>query len=187
MRLGPVGLVLVLFIAILPCGTSAGAGDATRLVAAVAQRLSLAPEVARAKWSTGHAVEDAAREREVLDRAVEDAAKLGLDENAVRPFFKDQIEANKLIQYHLLGQWRRAGNVDTGPIPDLANHVRPELDRLEHVLLAELAKLGALRANVDCPMRISRLIGDYAQAHQTETVERIALDRALGGFCAIAQ
>jgi chorismate mutase len=50
---------------------------------------------------------------------------------AVSNFFRAQIEANKLVQYSLLAEWHRAGKAPDHTSVNLANAIRPELDRLE--------------------------------------------------------
>jgi chorismate mutase len=45
----------------------------------------------------------------------------------VSNFFKVQIEANKLIQYSLLAEWRRLGKAPHHTPVSLAGAIRPEL------------------------------------------------------------
>ena len=80
------------------------------LVETSARRLFLAQQVALAKWDSGTAVEDVAREAQVVESAVKDGQSKGLDPTLVSNFFKAQIEANKTVQYSLMAKWRRLGN-----------------------------------------------------------------------------
>ena len=75
------------------------------LLASIDERLSLMPDVARAKHVLGRAIEDLAREERVLDAAVEaidtEAKQRALRAPgpiAVRRFYRAQIEAAKAIQ-----------------------------------------------------------------------------------------
>jgi chorismate mutase len=79
------------------------------LVETSAQRLLSAERVALAKWDSGAAVEDGPRAAKVIQSAVKDGNAMGLDSKQVEAFFRAQIEANKLVQYSLLTDWRREG------------------------------------------------------------------------------
>ena len=79
------------------------------LVGVSAKRLAIAERVALAKWDCGTAVEDAKREAQVVRAAVASAKEKGLSEQFISMFFGAQIEANKVIQYSLLAEWRRRG------------------------------------------------------------------------------
>src|SRR3981189_2703215 len=72
------------------------------LVEASAQRLTVAEQVALAKWDSGSAVEDVPREAQVITGAVKVGESQGLDEASVSNFFRARIEADKLVQYSLL-------------------------------------------------------------------------------------
>ena len=79
------------------------------LVEISARRLAIAEQVALAKWDSNAAVEDKPREAEVIMSAVNDGESKGLDRTFVSNFFRDQIEANKVVQYSMLAAWHRAG------------------------------------------------------------------------------
>jgi chorismate mutase len=79
------------------------------LVETSARRLDIARQVALAKWDDGAAVEDAPREAKVIANAVKDGSAVGLEPASVERFFRAQIEANKIVQYSLLADWRRSG------------------------------------------------------------------------------
>jgi chorismate mutase len=72
------------------------------LVEISARRLAIAEQVALAKRDSNAAVEDAPREAEVIMSAVNDGEPKGLDRTFISNFFRDQIEANKVVQYSLL-------------------------------------------------------------------------------------
>jgi chorismate mutase len=82
-------------------------------LAATDKLQSLAEQVARAKWDSGAPVEDAPREAQVISEAVIMGESKGLDEASVEQFFRTQIEADKVVQYSLLANWRRAGKAQS--------------------------------------------------------------------------
>jgi len=155
------------------------------LVETSARRLSIAESIALAKWDTQAPVEDAAREAQVIVSAIHAGESKGLDQASVSNFFRAQIEANKLVQYSLLADWRRAGKApDHAPI-DLVRTIRPELDQLETALIAELAETAAIRATASCRPDIAKAVGKYVSSNKTKLgpLRRIALDRALAAAC----
>ena len=146
---------LAMVIAFATIGISAARGqDAIDrlhpLVETSARRLHIAEQVALAKWDSGAAVEDLPREAQVIRDAVRDGVSRGLDPTSISNFFKAQIEANKIIQYSLLADWRRSGRAPTHAPIDLVATVRPELDYVQTSLLAELADTVAIRASTTC-------------------------------------
>ena len=156
-----------------------------QLVETSAQRLIIAEQVALAKWDKGIRVEDASREAQVLANAVRAGESRGLDETSVSNFFRAQIEANKLVQYALLAEWRRLGKAPNHTTVDLANAVRPELNEVDTILIAELEESTAIRASASCRIEIARAVGKYVSAHKNRfgSLKAIALDRALGAAC----
>ena len=156
-----------------------------RLVETSAQRLVIAEQVALAKWDKGIPVEDASREAQVIVHAVTAGQSRGLDQQLVSNFFTAQIEANKLVQYALLSEWRRVGKAPDHTPVDLANTIRPELDEVDKALIAELEESKVIRARASCRTDIAKAVGKYASAHkkQFSPLKAIALDRALATAC----
>lgn len=155
------------------------------LVETSARRLAIAEQVALAKWDGKTPVEDASREERVLAGATKAGLSRGLDATSVSNFFRAQIEANKLVQYALLAEWRRAGKAPDHTPVDLARTIRPELDEVDKELIAELGESVAIRASASCRTEIARSTGRYASAHKNDlgSLEVIALDRALASAC----
>jgi len=91
------------------------------LVDLSARRLVIAEQVAFAKWDNGMPVEDTSREDYVIASATKSGQSRGLDQTLVSNFFKAQIEANKLVQYSLLAEWRREGRAPGHTPVDLAH------------------------------------------------------------------
>jgi chorismate mutase len=106
------------------------------LVALAAKRLVLAVDVAAAKSVSGQRIDDPAREQEILDWTACKLGKAGPGRDAGVAFFRDQIAANKVIQYGLLAHWRDRPEESTAGSRSLTNDVRPKLDIVNrHMLL----------------------------------------------------
>ena len=103
----------------------------------------------------------------------------------VSSFFRAQIEANKLVQYSLLAEWRRAGKAPDHTPVDLASTIRPELDEVDRTLIAELEQSTAILASASCRVEIAKAVGRYVSAHKNSLgpLKAIALDRALATAC----
>lgn len=153
------------------------------LIDTVAQRLILAKQVALAKWDTGIAVEDRVREQSLLSQAVSEAKRQGLVEAQIEQSLRDQIEANKLIQYALLAQWRRNGKAPEQPRVNLVTEIRPQLERLQSNLFQQWAQTQAWRAQQNCPTLLANLSSVYVEQQHIDTLHALALDRALANIC----
>jgi chorismate mutase len=155
------------------------------LVATSAQRLAIADQVALAKWDNGMPVEDAPREDHVIVSATKAGQSRGLDPRSVANFFRAQIEANKLVQYSLLAEWRRVGKAPDHPSVDLASTIRPALDEVDKALIAELEETTTIRASAACRTDVAKAVGKYVSAHKDSVgpLTVIALDRVLATAC----
>jgi len=156
-----------------------------RLVETSARRLAIAKQVALAKWDSQAPVEDAAREARVIATATKAGESRGLAPVEVSNFFRAQIEANKLVQYSLLAEWRRAGKAPPYTRVNLVNAVRAELDQLETALIVELADTADIRASAACPAETAKAIEKYLAGHKVEAgaLQAIALNRAMAATC----
>ena len=85
------------------------------------------------------------------------APQYGLSTDDVTTIFSDQMEANKEVQYALLGNWRRAGNAPSTPRQSLTNVIRPELDELQVSILQDLQAVAVWRGTTVCPTQIPSL------------------------------
>lgn len=155
------------------------------LVATSSERLAIAEQVALAKWDSKTSVEDNAREAQVITGAVKAAKLKGLDEASVTNFFRAQIEANKLVQYSLLANWRRAGQAPAHTRVSLADTIRPQLDGIQTELINELSETMSLRGSPSCATDLAQATERYVSDHRGEltTLRTIALDRALADTC----
>lgn len=164
---------------------SAAADPIGSLVQISAQRLQIARQVAVEKWYSGARVEDPTREAQVLQSAAKDGMSLRLESSAVEEFFKAQIEANKLIQYSLLAEWRRDGQAPRHAAADLVKEIRPQLDEIEKRLIQQLKQSAVARSAATCPVDVAKAVGEYLDSRsvKADSLEGVALDRAMATAC----
>ncbi|WP_104202903.1 gamma subclass chorismate mutase AroQ [Billgrantia saliphila] len=112
-----------------------------RMLVLVDERLDVAPAVAKAKWNSGAPIEAPEREAQILDQVTAQAGEAGVDEDFARRFFEKQFEASKQVQRRLHHQWLQEGRSPFADPPDLAEDVRPVLDRLTPQLIEALADI----------------------------------------------
>lgn len=101
------------------------------------ERLTYMRDVALYKAQHHLAIEDVAREKQVLASATKAASQLGLPANKVDGFFKAQIAVAKAIQYRYRAQW--LASPVSGTPKDLNAQIRPALIKLGKQLNTELA------------------------------------------------
>jgi chorismate mutase len=106
------------------------------LVYVAARRLVIGVDVAAAKFLSGQRIDDRTREQEILEsiagklKPAERRHALGMD------FFRDQLEANKVIQRGLHRYWDEHPEKFPGKHRHLATELRPQLDVVNsHMLL----------------------------------------------------
>jgi len=109
----------------------------TRIFDLVAERLSLMPQAAAAKWVSGAPVADPPREQIVLDRAAAEAQAMTLATLPVREFFAQQMHLARDLQLQLHGDWRKTGCGPCSAPPDLAAF-RASIDRINDDLLGSI-------------------------------------------------
>jgi chorismate mutase len=164
--------------------TAAAAHDLTSVTELLAQRLLLADKVAAAKYGTDTPIDDPEREARILDDVRARAAGLGLDPDAVAAVFRDQIEANKLVQRGLYARWDANPGERPTERPDLTKEVRPALDRITTQLLAALDDTEQSRARPSCGPRLVMAAGWSAYTHRLDALHLKGLGRALPSVCA---
>ncbi|WSQ09328.1 chorismate mutase [Streptomyces sp. NBC_01231] len=167
-----------------PARAAVGAPGLAPLTEFFAERLLLADKVAAAKYGTDKPIDDPVREQQILDDVAARAVGLGLDPDAVSAVFRDQIEANKLVQRGLYARWDARPEERPTERPDLTKEVRPALDRITTALLTALKDTEALRAGPSCAPRLSVAAARSAVGHELDLLHLKGLGRALPSVCA---
>ncbi|HVX46889.1 MAG TPA: chorismate mutase [Mycobacteriales bacterium] len=152
------------------------------LAGIVEQRIALADIVAEAKWPTRGPVDDPAREKVVLDAAAAGAVERGLDPDSARVFFRDQIEASKVVQYGLFSHWGAVPADEPTEVPDLSK-IRPILDQITGRLLDTLKATQPIRSGPYCRAFAGIAKLEVEQSKHLDSLHRAALGRGLRSVC----
>jgi len=176
-------------VAVPVSGTAAAPHSATRplstlhpVVELAAARLATADLVAAAKWGTDSPIDDPAREQQVLDDVAAQAQQLGADPDEIRVIFRDQIEANKIVQRGLFQRW--TDHPDQAPTtkPDLAV-VRRQINQITSALVQALADTSTTRATVACRPELALAAFQIHHEDHLDALHTRALIRALPSIC----
>lgn len=152
------------------------------LLVTLNERLNIADLVALTKWDSGKPIQDSPREAQVIANARQLAVDRKLDPQAVSQLLAAQIEANKLVQYGLLANWKAAGHAPDTPRPDLAQQIRPRLDELQNRLLQQYADFAPYRNDPQC----ASWVAEARPRLTKDTLHELALIRATGELCSAA-
>ncbi|WP_233886365.1 chorismate mutase [Paraburkholderia flagellata] len=163
-------------------GFAAQADAFVPLVRSMADRLNTADQVALSKWDTGEPVYAPQREAQVISNAAAVASDYGIAAQDATNIFTDQIEANKVVQYSLLNNWRRQGRAPATPRQSLSD-VRPALDKLQLSIVQNLQGVAALRGNAECQTLVALATKQVAQETSLDALHLVALDRAVARVC----
>jgi len=144
------------------------------LILAVEARNSIGHEVAASKFPARRPVEDRVREAQVIADKRAQAEIRGLDPDAIASFYRQLIEANKLVQYVDSTAFELASDPPQAPSLD---QLRAKIDAADQVLLDLWPQVQPLRSRPGCALNIARSV--TSRPAQTQT----ALIRALVGFC----
>lgn len=156
----------------------------TPLTDLFAERLLVADKVAAAKYGTDKPIDDPVREQQILDDVAARATGLGLDPAATQAVFRDQIEANKLVQRGLYARWDVHPEERPTERPDLVKEVRPILDRITTQLLDALKDTQRLRTSPSCEPRLYVAAARSAYGHELDVLHLKGLQRAVPSVCA---
>jgi chorismate mutase len=177
------GLLLTAGCAVSPATPGVTPDPAlARLVGLAGDRLATADTVAATKWLGGGSIYDPARETAVLDAAATGSTERGLDPRDAQAVFRDQIEANKAVQYGLFSEWSADPGRAPTAAPDLSG-VRPVLDSITPGLLDGLRAAAPQRSDADCRVEVSGLVAQEAGRRGLDDLHRHALDRAVRSLC----
>lgn len=146
---------------------------ADRLLALLDQRLLISEDVARAKWTSGAAIEDPAREKAVVEGFVTQAQAAGVDAEFAQQFILAQIEASKVRQRELFARWKHERQPPFANPPDLPKDIRPRLDTLSAQLIESLLETGPLCDSL-LPWRAGVLWGNSLDPARGQTLTPFA-------------
>lgn len=151
------------------------------LITAMEQRLEIANDVARSKWHSGKPVQDSERERQVIQNAESRAGEFKLPPDDIREFMTAQMEANKMVQYARIEQWRETGHSPEKPESGLTDGIRGRLDALLPLLMQSYSAFQPYRSDAKC----SGWVQSEIQRQASDPVIVTALQRAAGDLCRI--
>ena len=152
------------------------------VVSLAADRLATADLVAAAKWGTDSPIDDPAREQQVLDNVAAQAQQIGADPDEIRRIFRDQIEANKVVQRGLYAQW--TAHPDQAPTtkPDL-NTVRQTINTINTALVQSLADTTPRRTALTCRPELTVAALEVTHEKHPDLLHTAALARSLPHIC----
>jgi chorismate mutase len=166
-------------------GSAAGVGTLDRLVKLVAQRLALGQDVAAAKFVNGGLIEDPIRERRILNSVYCALNGMGLYQETGVQFFRDQIEASKVIQRGLHQRWRAHPEELPAVHPNLVAEVRPKLDCITAQMMRQFMHMEEM-PHLECAYIEELLNGQFftkPPLRQLRELRRDAAAIALRSFC----
>ena len=147
-----------------------------------AQRLATADLVAAAKYGTDSPIDDPARERQVLDDVARQAREVGADPEATVRIFRDQIEANKVVQRALHRRWDADPSQAPTERPDLAE-VRKEINRVNGELVRAIADSATARSAPYCGGLLTASAAQVRHDRRLDPLHTVALARSLRSVC----
>jgi chorismate mutase len=152
------------------------------LAALAVQRIIIGHQVAAAKFGTPAPIDDPHREQQVLDSVAAASPGLGINSADSAQFFRDQIEASKVVQRGLYQLWTADPTQRPANRSDLSKQVRPELDRLTTDMLRQLqATTGVRHAGARCTVEAGQALTEAAKP--LDHLDRDALRVALRSMC----
>ena len=146
------------------------------------QRIMTGDQVAAAKFGTHQPIDDPPREQQVLDSVAAASPGMSLSPQESVQFFRDQIEANKVVQRGLYQRWTAYPKQRPTDRPDLNKQLRPDLDRLTTDILRQLQATTTVRhAGMQCIAQAGQALAEAAKP--LDQLHRDALTVALRSVC----
>ncbi|AZM58121.1 chorismate mutase [Streptomyces sp. WAC 01529] len=180
---GSSGAVAVPAPAVVAGAATGSYGQLRPLAELSARRLAAADLVAAAKYGTGSPIDDPAREKQVLEAVARQARESGGDPEATVRIFRDQIEANKVVQRELFRRWDADPSRAPKERPDLAE-VREEINRINGGLVRGIAASAGARTAPYCGGVLTAAAAHTRHADRLDALHTLALGRALRSVCA---
>jgi chorismate mutase len=152
------------------------------LVDAAAQRLQTANDVAASKWMSGGAIEDPAREKQVLDAVAGAAKERGVDPDYVAQVFRDQIDATVAVEYGLFSDWKIHAAVPPASAPNLSDS-RGVIDRLNRTIVEQLAAQSVSLHAAQCPADLDAARTAVVRGRNLDALYERGLAYATHSYC----
>ena len=153
------------------------------LTDASAERALVGDLVAAAKFGTPAPIDDPAREQVVLNNVRTLSLQVGVDPEVAVAIFRDQIEANKIVQRGLSALWTAHPELVPTEKPDLVTVVRPILDRITAQLLDQIKETQLGQLHPSCDGRLTAARAQVSISRHLDTLHRTALSRAVTSVC----
>ncbi|MGH3641631.1 MAG: chorismate mutase [Mycobacterium sp.] len=165
-----------------PIAKAEGPGPLAKLVDDAAQRLQTADPVAASKYLTGGAVDDPAREQQVIDSVTKAAIAKHVDPSFVHDVFRDQIDATDSLEHSRFAQWKIDPGSAPRTAPDLSSS-RDVINRLNEAMVDDIAEQwNALHANT-CPADLEDAQAAAIAGRHLDALYQQALKYAVHRYC----
>lgn len=165
-----------------PVASADATSPLTGLVDAAAQRLQTADAVAASKWTTGGAIEDPVRERQVIDAVTSAARVHGVDPGYVGEIFRDQIDATVGVEYARFSAWKLHPAAAPETAPDLSTS-RGVIDGLNRTMIDEIAAQHDSLTSARCADELEAAKAGVVDARHLDGLYRDALSSATRSYC----
>lgn len=152
--------------------------DSPSLPKLMVQRLGWMDQVAQAKQARSQPINDPKREAELLAAMEKLGTASGVPASSVKPFFAGQMQAAKVHQNEWL-QSHPPASQQGKQVPDLAKTIRPALDQIGKLMIAELAKN---RGSKDAPAIVTEAKHELGKAGYSEAVSAPAIQGLKAGL-----
>jgi chorismate mutase len=165
-----------------PIAKAEGPGPLAKLVDDAAQRLQTADPVAASKYLTGGAVDDPAREQQVIDSVTKAAIAKHVDPSFVHDVFRDQIDATDSLEHSRFAAWKIDPGSAPRTAPDLSSS-RDVINRLNEAMVDDIAEQwNALHAST-CPADLEDAQAAAIAGRHLDGLYQQALKYAVHRYC----
>lgn len=167
------------------CSRRPGEAPADNILELAVRRLILAQDVAVVKYVSHRPIEDPAREREILQTVASALSASGHYREAGLQFFRDQIEASKVVQRGLHHRWH-AHPDEVPPVRrSMATEVRPELDQITRQILRQFESAPGMprMRRGDVAALVDKRFSTALSARQLPRLHRHAAVFAMRSLC----
>jgi len=157
-------------------------GPLAKLVDDATLRLQTADPVAASKYLTGGAVDDPAREQQVLDAVDGFASAKHVDAGFVHDVFRDQIDATDSLEHSRFAEWKIDPLGAPKTAPDLSAS-RDAINHLNEAMVDDIAQQwNALHAPT-CAGDLAHATAAAVAQHHLDPLYIHALDYAVHRYC----